>query len=260
MNDVVTISGLDDRQQRALEEVALLLPGVEIVLIGALGLGHHIDMGYRSTDDVDLVVGVEFDEFPGPLALRLQQTPGCPEHRFYSTDGVQLDVLPAGPKLRKEGKLAWPSGQVMNLLGFDLAFQHREQIGVSASLRVSIPRAPVFLLLKVVAWTDRPADRPKDLQDIAYLLENYLDDVDDRHWSDEMIATGLDHDLHSAYALGFDLGTIANPAHIVALEFFLAQPPVAELASSGPLSWTVNERRPAATLEALAVGLAAAAR
>ena len=143
----------------------------------------------------------------------------------------------------------------MSLVGFDLAFTHRDPIQLTASARVAVPHAEIFMLLKMVSWLDRPPDRAKDLQDIAHLLENYLPDDDMRHWSDELVAANLDHDLHSPYALGRDLGTIIEDAHGACIDRFLRKPPLAALIARGPRSWANDDDRAERVLETFERGL-----
>lgn len=96
MTPITQLSGLSDAQERAIVAVSEALPGAEIILVGALGLGHHIEMSYRVTDDVDLIVGVELDEFPGPLPSIAGWRQGAHEHRFHSAQTFRSTSSPRG--------------------------------------------------------------------------------------------------------------------------------------------------------------------
>jgi predicted nucleotidyltransferase len=165
---------LNREQIEAIRDVRDSFPGVDVLLIGAFGLGHHIDLGYRATNDVDLAVAVELDEFPGALTTRLARTEDRYEHRFTTEQDVSLDILPAGPTLRADGKLRLPSGTEMSLVGFDVAFEHYAPVSLAPDLSVGIPPACVFVVLKAIAWLDRPYERLQDAQDPAYLLSLHL--------------------------------------------------------------------------------------
>jgi predicted nucleotidyltransferase len=77
----------------------------------------------RVSDDMDLAVAVELDEFPGALASNSEWRPDPKvEHRFYFRDALPMDVLPAHGAALAQGFIDWPSGARMSLVGFDLAF------------------------------------------------------------------------------------------------------------------------------------------
>ena len=123
-------------------------------------------MSHRKTDDLDLVVAVPLEDFPGPMkSLPGWRSHPKKEHCFFSPDGQQVDLVPAGAALVAQGYVEWPSGARMSLAGFDLAFAHatRELAGSTAVL---VPPAPVIALLKMRAWLDRPHIREKDLADM----------------------------------------------------------------------------------------------
>ena len=58
----------------------------------------------------------------------------------------------------------------------------------------------------MAAYLDRPTERLRDLEDIAHLLESYVDDSSPRFW-DDALAWGED-DQAPAYLLGLDIGRI----------------------------------------------------
>ena len=192
------------------------------------------------------MLGVDTANFRNQLAALpgWYQKPDC-EHRFFTDEGVQVDLIPAGPKLLERGGIEWSDGSKMSLAGFDLAFQHRivEDIADenAVGLRVSVPTAPVILLLKMCAWRDRPYDRDKDLQDISQLLRNYLADDDERHWTSAVVAAELDFEFHSAFCLGMELGAICQERHRGEVYAFLQTLSPSRLASLGIDSWKNNE-------------------
>ena len=74
----------------------------------------------------------------------------------------------------------------------------------------------------MVAWLDRPADRTKDLGDIALVLKLALPDDDDRRWDVGPISTsGFTFELQSAYCVGLSVGEVARELHLVQVERFL---------------------------------------
>lgn len=227
-------------QLDALRDVRAEWPDASMVLIGAQALGAHIDMRYRETDDLDLAIAITLVEFPAGLPGR----PGWSrdarmEQRFRGPAGQIVDVLPVGAALgHAEPTLAWPSGHVMSLVGFDLAFTHAETV-VLDDVPLLLPSAPALAFLKLRAWLDRPAEREKDLQDLAHLLATYVGDDDVRRW-EEALPEALDFADVAAFLLGRDLGAICDAHHRPHVSAFLRAITPARLAARGP--WVLAPR------------------
>ncbi len=59
-----------------------------------------------------------------------------------------------------------------------------------------------------MAWLDRPADRARDLYDLAFLLTDYLDEHDDADFDRILSAVQrghVDHHAANAFVLGQDV-------------------------------------------------------
>ena len=70
------------------------------------------------------------------------------------------------------------------------------------------------------AWLDRPHDRLRDVQDIGYVLSEYLPSDADRHWDDPRLR-GVEVDDQGALALGLDLDAMAQTHHRALMQRFL---------------------------------------
>jgi predicted nucleotidyltransferase len=249
-------------QISALRELGEVWPGRDVVIIGATALGFYYDMAWRKTADVDLVVAVEIDEFPGRLAERpgWTQHPDK-EHEFQSPQGVRLDILPAGEGLLRKGTIVWGSGQVMSLVGIDLAFRHAEPHTVENFI-VKVATPVVVTVLKMAAYLDRPQERLRDLEDIAHLLEAYVDDSSPRFW-DEALKYG-EYDLAPSYLLGLDVERIIEEPYRQLVEAFLSRVgdpdgiDHAQMLRRGPSRWSIEEQPLRRRLQALLAGLTAA--
>jgi predicted nucleotidyltransferase len=138
-------------------ELEGLWPQRSWVIVGATALGFYHEMTWRKTADVDLAVALELDEFPAGLSELdgWSRTPGR-EHEFVSSQGVRLDVLPAGRSLLEAGSLTWSTGQVMNLTGLDLAFEYAEAHTVARDVTVRVAPPKAIAVLKMVSFLDRP--------------------------------------------------------------------------------------------------------
>jgi len=248
--------GLD--QIAALRELEGMWPDRAIVIIGATALGFHYDMRWRSTADVDLVLAVELDEFPGPLVdIDGWEQHRTNEHQFTSPQGAKIDILPAGPVLLANGSITWASGHRMNLAGMDLALSQTTQVSCLNGYVATVALPTVVAVLKMTSYCDRPHERERDLADLAHLLDEYEDEDSERRWEE---AADYSFELASAFLLGLDIGNIAGPGHHAVIDKFLARvgdPEGTEHAlmrNRGPAHWSRDEDALSRRLEAFDAG------
>lgn len=228
-------------QVDAVCSIHAIWPGTPVVLVGAVALGHYVAM--RVSDDMDLAIAVELDEFPGGLATHSdwQRDPKV-EHRFYFRDELPVDVLPIYGTALAQGFIDWPSGARMSVVGFDLAFVHFNDAPIAVGVTIRVPTAPVLALLKMRAWLDRPYEREKDLGDLAQLLVDYVGLEDDRRWAEDIVALEVDYEDVSPYLLGRELGSILDVHHQPHVAEFFASVSAEKLAAFGPASVHDAER------------------
>ncbi|HEY6726531.1 MAG TPA: hypothetical protein VI197_20995 [Polyangiaceae bacterium] len=255
---------LTETQVAAARELTRAWPNRKIVVIGATALGFYFDMRWRKTADVDLALAIELDEFPGPLLAQygwLQHPQRA--HEFESPLGAKVDLLPAGPTLITAKELRWPRGHRMSLAGMDLAFARAELHQVAADCSVLVAPPPVIVILKMVSYCDRPAERERDLEDITHLLDSYVDENAERRWEE---AAECDFDLAPAYLLGLDLGrTTTLPEHRAVIDKFVERigdegtPSHALMSRRGPKRWRSESHALSRRLQAFREGMAATA-
>jgi predicted nucleotidyltransferase len=207
-------------QTDTLRQLSELWRSTPFVLIGASALALQIDLEWRQTNDLDFVVSVALEDYPAGLAgLPGRERLRDAEHAWRSPTGVRVDVIPADPSLLEAGSLTWPeSGHRMSLVGFRLAFDDHVPIAIDGRHSVEIATTPAIVVLKMVAFLDRPTDREDDLTDIAQVLERYLTPTESRRWD---LAT--DFDNASAFALGLDVGGLVNEQEQDVVKEFLAR-------------------------------------
>lgn len=209
-------------QIAALATLKRAWPARRLVLIGAAALGCHIDMRWRRTNDLDLTLVAEPDEVAADLRAMKWSQDDRKEQCWHSPAGVLVDVLPVGPKSLASGKLVFSAtGKVMNLAGFDLALRHVTQVQLDPDLLLDVATVPVITVLKMAAWLDRPHERDRDLGDLARTLDEYLETDDSRRWEDDLVQVGVEFDDQAAFALGQDIGRIAEAVHRRLVEGFL---------------------------------------
>lgn len=213
------MSTLLPEQVETLRQLAQIWRDTPFVLIGANALALQIDLEWRQTNDLDLLISVALEDYPAGLgALPGWQRRREGEHAWLSPTGVRVDVVPAGPGLLNAGSLTWPeSGHRMSLVAVRLAFDHNVRIAIDERHSVRVAATPAIVVMKMVAFLDRP-DREDDLTDIAQVVERYLGPVDDRRWT-----LPVDFDDASAFALGTDVGLMIDERERPLVMEFLAR-------------------------------------
>lgn len=251
------------QQLDALCDLARAWEGTSFVLVGASALNHHIGLSWRQTQDLDITIAVELDALDDATS-RLAGWRRHPrlEHQWSSPLGVKVDILPAGPALLAAGSLVWPtSGLTMNLLGLDLALTHSVLFLLPEGTSIRVAAVPALVVLKMTSWLDRPAERERDLSDLAHLFDEFLDAGDERRYDDHVLGQGLHYDEVGPYVLGRALAAIAGPSHRALIDRFLEKvgdpntAPHAQMRRLGPTSWRRDEDSLALRLGALRRGL-----
>ncbi len=252
-------------QVAALRNLRELWPDTPFVLVGASALGCFLDFRWRATNDIDISVSIELDELPAGL----DRLPGWSpdpraEHRWLAPEDVKVDILPAGPNLRRAGILRWPrSGNEMSLLGQRLAFEQARDVQVASGLSIRVAPVPVVCVLKMVAYQDQPQARTRDLEDLAHIFHDYVAADDQRRYSDEVPETGIEFEVVSAFLLGRDIGALVNSEERAAVASFIAKVRAendphatqARMANVAPVLWRRDPDALLARLEALELGL-----
>jgi predicted nucleotidyltransferase len=207
--------------------VEAVLGNAEWLLVGALARDHAFrdsdDLGrLRATMDVDLAVLVAtWDEFAAAFEGLIRsggfQRTGV-RHRLRHANGQLLDVLPFGG-VEVGSHIAWPpDGEPeMNMMGFGDAFRASSRVALPGDLRIRVATPPGVALLKIIAWHDNPAERERDLEDIAAFIRGYVTEILGwnaafKAYADVMTADGFDLDEAGAEALGRDIAGILSPA------------------------------------------------
>lgn len=214
---------LTPEQVMALRQLRAHLPEARILLVGASALGLHVEMTWRATADLDVCVGIGIEDLSGISSIAGWVRHPALEHRWTTPEGVVVDVVPADDAALRAGTVRWPRcGQEMSLLGFSAAFRSAIDADVGG-VTVGLPPASAIVLLKMVAYLDRPADRGKDLRDIAYTIDRPLADDDPTRFDDPAIRhLDLDYGESGAFLLGRALAGIVDADENAAVLAFLA--------------------------------------
>jgi predicted nucleotidyltransferase len=257
------VTAFTKEQAEALRQLTELWRDTRFCLIGASALACQIDLP-RKTDDLDISVSVSLDELAAglPRLKRWKRNPKK-EHEWLLPNGVKVDVLPAGPSLLAAGEIIWPeTGTRMSLTGMRLALERGITFEVEPGFSIAVAPVAVIAVLKIISYMDRPAQRERDLHDVAHILENYVRPDDERRFATDVLDAEVSYERASAYLLGRDLRQVVNDAERKGVDDFVARvrderhpsATQARLARLGPRSWGQDPDELLARVEAFVLG------
>jgi len=177
----------------------------------------------RRTNDADAVVQVEtlddFERVKSVLELKhygFTRTPG--PFRLERGAG-KVDVLPYSKTLAPGGLLRIPPSTPYNMLGFDKVHHAQTRVTVDGGRTVRLVTIPLYVLLKIVAYSDRR--EPRDPAGVLHCLLYYEEDSH-RLYGVEHEGALIDFDVAGAHLLGLDGRELVDPPLAAAIGPILA--------------------------------------
>jgi len=159
---------------------------VDFYLVGALArdvwMGIHNMAARRSTSDIDFAVLIPnsavFNELKDYLTLQEGfNTYSGNLFVFIWEDGMQVDLIPFGD-IENNGtvKVAGTGFTTLTVDGFaEIHKQNLPEIELDSGNKFKVCTLPGIILLKLIAWDDRPEMRRSDILDISDILNHYFD-------------------------------------------------------------------------------------
>lgn len=159
--------------------------GIEYFIVGAfardieLFAKGYTDPPARKTKDIDLAVMVGSNEAYEALKNRIGSLPDfLPDenepYRFIFKAAYEVDFLPFGDIQNEKGRVELKAQKsfVLDIPGFQEVEPWAETIETEEGLKLKVSSLPGIVLLKLLAWEDRP-EREKDIHDIGYILKSF---------------------------------------------------------------------------------------
>jgi predicted nucleotidyltransferase len=170
-------------------ERAFILFNIDFYLIGAFArdLWSHIYelKEVRATRDIDLAILIanesQFLDLKTYLIESENFSAVVNEFTLMYDNRIQVDLLPFG-KITNEDHTATFSNigiTTISTLGFEEVYQATIKMETEEEKTFKVSTLPGIMILKFLAWEDRPELRTKDIQDIAYIIKHYFDVSDD---------------------------------------------------------------------------------
>lgn len=228
---------IDPETVEALRVLAQVLTeeGRSFALIGAtvpqllIDLRRGRESSGRTTRDADAVVTVASWEDFDRMHCRLFQVgfrPGSAPHELRFGENVRIDLIPFGPGLVQEDRLVWPeTGFVMSTLGIEEALERAQPEEIAPGLLIPVVPIPGLVLLKLVAYQDRPEERARDLIDVVYCFEHYEEALEGSrrfNLAGTMVeGQPVQFEEAGAYLLGTEVAKVAKPKSLGAIRSLL---------------------------------------
>ena len=175
----------------------------------------------RMTRDIDLGVRVpdwgKFNDLTDTMLAGDKFTKAKENQRYIYND-ILIDIVPFGDISDENKTVKWPPEHeiILSTLGFDEAYEFSVLFRLSSDplLEVRVPTLPGLSIMKLISWDEKYPDRTKDAEDLLFIMENYVD-VIDQDYLYEKEATlleeeGFDNKIACIRLLGRDMAKISN--------------------------------------------------
>lgn len=132
----------------------------------------------RGTKDIDFAVMLstmdQYEQISSALQAKGFNKVEAP-WTFYSDQfNVAIDLLPFG-QVEQGYNIGFTDRHTdLHLLGFREVLEESVQVQIEEKI-ANIPPLPGMVVLKLIAWSDRPEERENDLSDILKIIRHYFD-------------------------------------------------------------------------------------
>lgn len=204
--------------------------GIDHMLVGATArdvlLTHVFGLeARRATYDVDFAVAVKnwahFDALRTALLARKTFKDGgrAKQRLYYQGENGEydyhVDLVPFGAISKGSNEIAWPPDlkTIMSVAGYEDVLAAAELVAFSPGFIQKVVSIAGLAILKIVAWSDRGRDNPKDAQDLIFIMDSYAaaGNFDRVYEVDGVIEAGdYDPDVAGVYLLGLDIRQMAS--------------------------------------------------
>lgn len=132
----------------------------------------------RGTKDIDFAIMIsstkEYQTIITDLESKGFAKVQAPWTFYNKAFNAVIDVLPFG-EIEQEFTLNFNKRQIdLHVLGLKEILADAREIYIDEKI-VQIPPLPGMVILKLVAWSDRPEDRDQDPGDILKIIQHYFD-------------------------------------------------------------------------------------
>lgn len=151
-------------------------------LIGASAVALELLKGgikpSRGTKDIDFAIMISsIQEFEAVVEALLKygfNKVEAPWTLYNDKFNIAIDLLPFG-EIEEKFTIQFNERYTdLHVLGFSEVLQESGTVQIEEK-SLKIPSLPGMVILKLIAWSDRPEERDNDLYDILRIIEHYFD-------------------------------------------------------------------------------------
>ncbi len=186
-------------------QIPCYLVGVSAIALEMLKKGIKPGRGTKDIDFAVMITGIlAYEHISSELEQRSFKKVAAP-YTFYSdVFKVAIDILPFGETEQNYTINFDQRHTDLHLLGFREVLEEAVQVQIGEKI-ANIPPLSVMVILKLIAWSDRPEERNDDLSDILKIIQHYYelkwDEIVEQHY-DILNRDPFDHLLIAAEVLG----------------------------------------------------------
>ncbi len=162
----------------------------------------------RGTKDIDFAVMIssinEYEQISTALEAKGFSKVAAPWTFYSDTFKVAIDLLPFG-EIEENYTVNFNERYTdLHVLGFREVMEEAAPVQIEEKI-ANIPPLPGMVILKLIAWSDRPEEREDDLSDILKIIQHYFnlrwDEIVEQHY-DTLDNEPFDQLLIAAEVLG----------------------------------------------------------
>ena len=164
----------------------------------------------RGTRDIDFAVMIsckrEYEQIRVALEAKGFNKVAAPWTFYSEKFKIVIDLLPFG-EIEENYTVNFNKQYAdLDVLGFSEVMEEAVQVEIEEKI-ANIPPLPGMVILKLIAWSDRPEERENDLSDILRIIQHYYnlkwDEILEKHY-DTLDKEPFDQLLIAAEVLGRD--------------------------------------------------------
>lgn len=237
----------------------LISLGIPYYLVGANAIALELlaekFQPSRGTKDIDFAIMIshisEFENVVTQLEGKGFFKVKAPWTVYHAEYNVAIDILPFG-QIEESDTIHFNNRVTdLHVLGFKEVLEESKTIQIEDKI-ARIPPLFGMVILKLIAWNDRPEERGDDLLDILTIIKKYflinLDDIYDNHFDLLDKYDDLENLLVSARVLGRKSQIILNKSERVKnrilqiLQSQITDPRISEIAINWAAKndWTID--------------------
>jgi len=228
-NILIDVSGkIDSLYVQAIRDIKEITDSqnISFFIIGALARDIIMEYFYeikapRITMDIDLGIKVSgwsrFDKLINALEKSGKFRRLKEKHKIVYKN-IIIDIVPFGGISGKDEKIIWPPQKevVISVTGFNEVYDYSTlaKLQSNPDLEIKIPTLPGLAILKLFAWKDSYPYRPRDAEDLLFIMEKYeiAVNLEELYESELSILESEDFDVQMSgiVLLGKEMGKICT--------------------------------------------------